>query len=255
MPLRALSLSVFAPCSAEYALIGLLLDVSHDLHVSVATAGQLLSACAIAVTLGGPIVAVLTARIAPKTLTLLLLGVFGVAAITLLVPSHLGGGQKFAVRAELATVTRKQVLWALAITAASQTGWFLLYSYITPLLHDVTGFSSGAAAAMLFVFGLGGFLGNALGGKLADRSLRTAPVAVPTIGFASCGRGHRLPDRRSCRAPCGAGDRRGRQQPGIGTCPVITTTAMSGRRRSADVRPWPRPAPRRVRRKENPCVP
>ncbi|MGW1055231.1 MFS transporter [Streptomyces sp. NPDC001118] len=301
VPLLALSLSVFALCSAEYALIGLLLNVSHDLHVSVATAGQLLSAYALAVTIGGPIVTALTARIAPKTLTLILLGVFGVAnvlgalapsfdwliaartlaalthstfaaacillavrlappdrsasaiawvagglgmatvlggplgtvigeqwgwratfwvvaccavlgvaAITFLVPSHLGGGQKLALRTELATVTRKQVLWALAITAASQTGWFLLYSYITPLLRDVTGFSAGAAATMLFVFGLGGFLGNAVGGKLADRSLRSAlalmlsvlavallalgfvadqrilaPVAVLIIGFAS----------------------------------------------------------------------
>ncbi|GAA3047614.1 hypothetical protein GCM10020000_29690 [Streptomyces olivoverticillatus] len=63
--LAALSLSVFALCSAEFALIGLLLNVSDDLHVSVASAGQLLSAYAIAVAIGGPIVTVATARVAP----------------------------------------------------------------------------------------------------------------------------------------------------------------------------------------------
>ncbi|MFF4602847.1 hypothetical protein ACFY12_08870 [Streptomyces sp. NPDC001339] len=56
--LAALSLSVFAVCSAEFALIGLLLNVSGDLHVSVASAGRLLSAYAIAVAVGGPIVTI-----------------------------------------------------------------------------------------------------------------------------------------------------------------------------------------------------
>ncbi|UQA92080.1 hypothetical protein [Streptomyces halobius] len=64
--LAALSLSVFALCSAEFALIGLLLNVSDDLHVSVASAGQLLSAYAIAVAVGGPIVTVATARVPPR---------------------------------------------------------------------------------------------------------------------------------------------------------------------------------------------
>ncbi|MER7395373.1 MFS transporter [Streptomyces sp. NPDC000151] len=263
VPLLALSLSVFALCSAEFALIGLLLHVSHDLHVTVATAGQLLSAYAFAVAIGGPIVTVLTARVAPKTLALALLAVFGVAnvlgalaptfgilmgartigalthstfaaasillavrlsppgrqasaiawvagglglatvlggpigtvigetwgwratfwtvavaavvgvlAIGFLVPNGLGGGAKVSFRAEVGALGRSQVLWAMGVTVVSQTGWFLLYSYITPLLRQVTGFSEGVAAAMLFVFGLGGFIGNALGGKLADRSLR-----------------------------------------------------------------------------------
>ncbi|MFI1362043.1 hypothetical protein [Streptomyces griseochromogenes] len=124
MPLPALSLSVFALCSAAYSLIGPLLDVSHDLHVSVATAGQLLSAYAIGVTIGGPIVTVIGEQWGWRATfrVVACCAVLGVAAITLLVPSHLGGGQKLAIRAELATVTRKQVLWAPAITAACQTG-------------------------------------------------------------------------------------------------------------------------------------
>ncbi|MFI9365213.1 MFS transporter [Kitasatospora sp. NPDC053057] len=85
---------------------------------------------------------------------------------------RLGGGQKVSVATELKVLGRPQVLWAMGVTAVSQTGWFLLYSYITPLLRDLTGFGESLAAGMLFVFGFGGFLGNALGGRLADRSLR-----------------------------------------------------------------------------------
>ncbi|MEV7504701.1 MFS transporter [Streptomyces sp. NPDC093018] len=289
IPLLALSLSVFALCSAEFALIGLLLDVSSDLHVTVAKAGQLLSAYAFAVAIGGPVVTVLTARFAPKPLALTLLGVFavanvlgalapsfsvlmgartlgalthstfaaasillairlsppnrqasaiawvagglglatvlggpigtvigeqwgwratfwtvavaavvGVVAIGTLVPGGLGGGQKVSLRTEVKVLGRSQVLWAMAVTAVSQTGWFLLYSYITPLLRDVTGFGKSVAAAMLFVFGLGGFIGNALGGRLADRSLRTTlagmlAVLAAMLLLIAAGARHTLP--------------------------------------------------------------
>ncbi|MBP2048564.1 MFS family permease [Streptomyces griseochromogenes] len=220
MPLPALSLSVFALCSAAYALIGPLLDVSHDLHVSVATAGQLLSPYAIEVTIGGPIVTVIGEQWGWRATfrVVACCAVLGVAAITLLVPSHLGGGQKLAIRAELATVTRKQVLWAPAITAACQTGRATVRK-----------------------------------GQHQRRRQRGDAVAGP--GLDRCGRRRRLPDRHPCRAPCAAGHGRGRQQPGTGTRAVVTMTTMSGRRRSTGVRPRPRPAPRRVRRKEDPCVP
>ncbi|MFH8386227.1 hypothetical protein ACH4E7_35795 [Kitasatospora sp. NPDC018058] len=88
-----------------------------------------------------------------------------------MVPGGLGGGQKVSVATELKALGRSEVLWAMGVTAVSQTGWFLLYSYLTPLLRDLTGLGA-VAAGMLFVFGLGGFVGNALGGRLADRSLR-----------------------------------------------------------------------------------
>ncbi|MGK5627709.1 MFS transporter [Streptomyces sp. URMC 123] len=267
--LAALSLSVFALCSAEFALIGLLLNVSDDLHVSVGTAGQLLSAYAIAVAIGGPIVTVMTSRVAPKALALALLLIFAAAnvlgalapsfgllvaartlgalthstfaavcvliavrlsppdrrasaiawvagglglatvlggpigtaigeqwgwratfwcvagaaamgflALALLIPTHLDRGQGESPRAELGILRRGQVLCALAVTAVSQAGWFLLYSYISPLLRNVTGFGAGAATILLFVFGFGGFVGNALGGKLADRTLRGTLVGM-----------------------------------------------------------------------------
>ena len=271
IPLVALSLSVFALCSAEFALIGLLLDVSSDMHVTVATAGQLLSVYAFAVAIGGPVVTVLTARMAPKKLAIALLVTFalanilgalatfgtlmgartigalthstfaavsillairlsppgrqasaiawvagglglatvlggplgtvigeqwgwratfwtvagaavvGVLTIGFLIPGGLGGGQKVSLRSEVGALGKSQVLWAMGITVVSQTGWFLLYSYITPLLRQVTGFSAGVSAGMLFVFGLGGFIGNALGGRFADKSLRGTLAAMLAI--------------------------------------------------------------------------
>ncbi|MGK5638255.1 MFS transporter [Streptomyces sp. URMC 126] len=82
--LAALALSVFALCSAEFALVGLLLDVARDLRVSVASAGRLLSAYAVTVAVGGPVVTALTARVArvaPRRLALTLLAVFAAANV------------------------------------------------------------------------------------------------------------------------------------------------------------------------------
>ncbi|GAA3047607.1 hypothetical protein GCM10020000_29680 [Streptomyces olivoverticillatus] len=98
--------------------------------------------------------------------------VVGIAALALLVPGNLDRGEAESMRSELGILRRPQVLCALAVTAVSQGGWFLLYSYISPLLQNVTGFGAGIATVLLFVFGFGGFVGNALGGKLADRTLR-----------------------------------------------------------------------------------
>jgi DHA1 family inner membrane transport protein len=46
-----------------------------------------------------------------------------------------------------------------------------VYSYIAPLITEVTGMPRGAIPFVLFAFGVGSVLGTALGGRLADRRL------------------------------------------------------------------------------------
>jgi DHA1 family inner membrane transport protein len=48
---------------------------------------------------------------------------------------------------------------------------FALYSYIAPVVTDVAGLSRGTVPAVLLVFGAGGVIGTALGGRLADLAL------------------------------------------------------------------------------------
>ncbi|QNE79578.1 MFS transporter (plasmid) [Streptomyces finlayi] len=57
-----LAFSLFAMGSAEFLLAGVLPDVADDLHISLSSAGSLISAFAIGVVIGGPPLAVLTLR-------------------------------------------------------------------------------------------------------------------------------------------------------------------------------------------------
>ena len=48
---------------------------------------------------------------------------------------------------------------------------FALYSYIAPVVTDVAHLSRGTVPAVLLVYGAGGVIGTALGGRLADLAL------------------------------------------------------------------------------------
>ncbi|WP_309112010.1 Cmx/CmrA family chloramphenicol efflux MFS transporter [Saccharothrix sp.] len=70
LPLYLLALAVFAMCTSEFMLAGLLPDIASDLDVTVGTAGVLTSAFAIGMVVGAPLVAAL-ARNWPRRSSLL----------------------------------------------------------------------------------------------------------------------------------------------------------------------------------------
>ena len=60
--LFTLTTGAFGAGVTEFVIIGLLLEVSRELNVSIAAAGLLISGCALSVTIGAPIPTALTAR-------------------------------------------------------------------------------------------------------------------------------------------------------------------------------------------------
>ncbi|WP_326690766.1 MULTISPECIES: MFS transporter [unclassified Streptomyces] len=80
MPLALLALAVgaFGIGTTEFVMMGLLPNVADDLGTSVPTAGYLVSAYALGVVLGAPLLTAFGARIPRKTMLLLLMGVFTV---------------------------------------------------------------------------------------------------------------------------------------------------------------------------------
>ncbi|MEV0041315.1 MFS transporter [Streptomyces sp. NPDC050804] len=78
MPLAlfALALSAFGIGTTEFVTMGLLPEVAADLHTSVPTAGNLVSAYALGVVIGAPLLAVIGVRTARKHLLILLMSVF-----------------------------------------------------------------------------------------------------------------------------------------------------------------------------------
>lgn len=265
LPLLALALGGFVVGSSEFIIMGLLPELAADLNVSLADAGLLVTAYALGVVIGAPLLGPLLDR-APRRQAVLLLmlaytlgnlacalapdyhwllgarlltaishaGFFGCATLFArdLAPPHrrasamalvisgltianvlgvpLGAwlGQTsswrvtfFAValiglftlvaqyrwlpatgkpmRSEAgswAGILRRSVLHALLVCSLSSVALFSVFTYISPLLREVTGFSPDQSNAALLLLGIGLTLGNLFGGRLADRGI---PHAVP----------------------------------------------------------------------------
>ncbi|WP_285726375.1 MFS transporter [Psychromicrobium xiongbiense] len=72
----ALSLGGFGIGTVEFAMMGLLPNVADGVHVTIPEAGHLISAYALGVVVGAPIIVALTARMRRKHLALALMGLF-----------------------------------------------------------------------------------------------------------------------------------------------------------------------------------
>jgi DHA1 family inner membrane transport protein len=76
------------------------------------------------------------------------------------------------MRNELRAFGRLQVWLALLIGAVGFGGLFAVYTYVAPLVIEITGLPAMAVPLVLVVVGLGMTAGNFVGGALADRSVR-----------------------------------------------------------------------------------
>ncbi|MFE2940174.1 Cmx/CmrA family chloramphenicol efflux MFS transporter [Streptomyces sp. NPDC059255] len=91
MPLAVhiLGLSVFALGTSEFMLSGLLPPLAADMGVSIPTAGLLISAFAIGMVVGAPLLAVATLRLPRRTTLIALISVFGLGQVAgALAPSY-----------------------------------------------------------------------------------------------------------------------------------------------------------------------
>lgn len=262
-PISILSLTVgaFAIGMTEFVIMGLLPNVATDLHVSISSAGQLITMYALGVAIGAPILTVLTHRVPQKKLLCLLMilfilgngisvfapsyailmgarmitalthgtffGVGAVIASNLVRPDkragavsimmagltianiigvplgtfigqHMGWRSSFGAIAimgiialigilifipqirhdkpasivkQISALAKPKLLLYLLIGALGNAGLFAVFTYITPLLVQVTGFAEHSVTWILVLFGCGVTIGNIVGGKLADWKL------------------------------------------------------------------------------------
>ncbi len=119
------------------------------------------------------------------------IGVIAFAVVAVLVPGHVGNGDKpISLAEEIAVLGKAQVLLGLAMTVFGFAGLFVVFTYIQPILTRFTGFSEAAVSPILLVFGAGLAIGNVAGGKLADRGLARALIgtlaalAIVLLGLA-----------------------------------------------------------------------
>ncbi|MFE6690011.1 Cmx/CmrA family chloramphenicol efflux MFS transporter [Streptomyces sp. NPDC057743] len=276
MPLAVhlLGLAIFAQGTSEFMLSGLLPNIATDLGVSIPDAGLLVSAFAIGMVLGAPVLAVATLRVPRRTALiafqlafvaghvigalapgygvlfatrivsavayagfwavaaatavalappeakgralsvvgtgLTLATVVGVPAGTVL-SQHAGWRAAFwavaaltvlsaltllavlpatrttpdaaptpSIRRELTGLARPQLWLSFLITALTFGAGVVTFSYLAPLLTDVTGLPAAWVPVVLSLYGIGGLAGVTIGGRYAD----TAPLRTLALGTA-----------------------------------------------------------------------
>ena len=257
--LLALTLGGLGIGITEFVMMGLLPDIAKDLSISIPQAGHLISAYALGVVIGAPLLVVIAGSYPPKKILMVLMLMFTVFnALSAFAPGYttmfaarllaglphgafFGVGSVVASRiaekgkeaqsvslmfagltianvigvplgtyighhyswrytfviivivgiitmmsikawmpalpatknrnlAQELTFFKQAESWMIILMIAIGTGGlFSWYSYIAPLLTEVSGFTPNAITYVLVVAGLGMLVGNFIGGKLADR--------------------------------------------------------------------------------------
>lgn len=96
-------------------------------------------------------------------------GIIALAANLILVPSELRKGIRTPLREQVKLVTNGRLLLAFSITALGYGGTFVVFTYLSPLLHEISGFKEQTVAVILLVYGAAIAIGNVIGGKAANR--------------------------------------------------------------------------------------
>ena len=155
LPLLALAIAAFGIGTTEFVILGLLPEVAGDLSVSIPAAGMLVSAYA------------------PGR------GRGWAAA---------GGGHRALAEQDHADLADGAVHhWQCGLRVGAQLcvadggacgRMFTLFTYITPILRDVTGVSPQNVSGVLLLCGVGLTIGNLLGGRLADWKLLPSLMGI-----------------------------------------------------------------------------
>jgi DHA1 family inner membrane transport protein len=86
--------------------------------------------------------------------------------------------EKLDMRAELAALKGAGIWLSLSMTVLFSASVFALFTYVAPLLGEVTGVSPRGVTWTLLLIGVGLTLGNVIGGKLADRNVQRTLLGV-----------------------------------------------------------------------------
>ncbi|CAB4769480.1 unannotated protein [freshwater metagenome] len=103
------------------------------------------------------------------------IGIAAFIAIVVLVPidkpHDLASGPR-SIRQELRSFKQRQVWYSLFVTIFGFGGMFGGFTYIAYTLTRVTHFADSSVPYILFLFGIGVFIGNNIGGRSADKHLK-----------------------------------------------------------------------------------
>ncbi|MFJ5107816.1 MULTISPECIES: MFS transporter [unclassified Glutamicibacter] len=110
------------------------------------------------------------------------IGVIALIGILVLVPAIKHAAEGISLRRELGAFTSLQVWLSLSVTVLGYGGMFGAFTYIAYTLTEVTGFNETSVPWLLMLFGVGLFVGNWIGGRMADKSIdRTLLIFISAL--------------------------------------------------------------------------
>ena len=150
-----------------------------------------LSGLTIATVIGVPAITFLGQLAGWRIAYLVVAAIFALTlvAVALTLP-HQAGDPEATVRREIAAFGTLQVWLAMLTGAIGFSGLFAVYTYISPVVTEVTGLDATLVPVVLIVVGLGMTVGNLIGGKAADRNVEAtifasfAVFALSLMAFA-----------------------------------------------------------------------
>jgi predicted MFS family arabinose efflux permease len=101
---------------------------------------------------------------------IIVVGVIALIANSILVPSSLRKGTRTTFRDQFKLVTNGRLLLLFMITALGYGGTFVVFTYLSPILQEITGYKEGTVAVILLVYGIAIAIGNMVGGKLSNHN-------------------------------------------------------------------------------------
>lgn len=162
--------------------------------------GVVAAGLTISLFLGVPIGSLLSTAFGWRS-TFLAVALFTVVVLLMsaLMLPKLTGAPEIGVRAQLRILSRPAVLSCVLGTVMGASGGLLIYTYISPITADISGYSGTLLAVFIAVVGLAGAIGTFVGGRLTDRwgadrallrafgVMAAAIIALAGIGILSDG--------------------------------------------------------------------
>ena len=113
------------------------------------------------------------------------LGLIACVGSYCLIPANLPRGAAASLRDQLVVLTQPALLRVYAKTALGYGGAFTAFTFLAPILQQVSGFSASSISLILLVYGVSVAVGNIWGGKLADRKGAIPALKILFSGLAA----------------------------------------------------------------------
>lgn len=112
------------------------------------------------------------------------LGTVAFAAIAALLPATLKTAPPASLLDQARVLASGRLLLVFAMTALGYGGTFVAFTFLAPILQEITGFSQGSVSLILVLYGIAIAIGNIAGGRIANRDPVKALIGLFAVQAA-----------------------------------------------------------------------